>query len=170
MSCDNLYAHTFHAGTSDKQAESMVKQLDFDRLKSLAEEARRAEGRRAGSCLRHDYATRSRSHSHGLMVAYNAMKAEWQQMGYSCTQGTMTLNSKTHAWDFKPVLSEQRQSGGSPGSQHQTRPGLPEGPYRSNFADAMRAEGDGEVWVSVPGKLTFDDDDMDTLSDFKEDA
>lgn len=169
VSCDNLYAHTFHAGISHKQAESMVKQLEFDRLKSLAEEARRVEGRRAGSGLPHDYATRSRSHSHGLKVAYNAMKAEWEQLGYSCIEGTMTLDSKTHAWDFKPVLSEQ-PGGGSASTRHQTRPGLPEGPFRSNFADAMRAEGDGEVWVSVPGEFTFDDDDMDTLSDFKEDA
>lgn len=162
VSCDNLYAHTFHAGISDKQAESMVKQLEFNRLKSLAEEARRAEGRRAGSGLPHDYATRSRNHSHGLKVAYNAMEAEWEQMGYSCIEGTMTLDSKTHAWDFKPVPSEQ-PGGGSTSTRHQTRPGLPKGPYTSASAEPKEAKTDAE-WISVSSQLIFDDDDIDTIS------
>ena len=162
VSCDNLYAHTFHAGISKRQAEIMVKQLEFDRLKSLAEEARRAEDRRAGSRLSHGYATRSRDHSHGLKVAYNAMKAEWEQMGYSCIEGTMTLNSKTHAWDFKPVPSEQ-PGGGSTSTRHQTDPGLPEGPYASASAEPKEAKADAE-WISVSSQLIFDDDDIDTIS------
>lgn len=136
----------------------MAKELDLENFEKTVAATRQRLIAAAPAIPNNDFKSLSDCHANGFRSACGDFKEKWQQSGFECTEGTTTLNAKTHQWDFNPSPGP-RASLTTTRSPMQSSTAGHDQPDPGQADDTLRHE-----WVTVHKDSQFDDHDMVDMS------